>query len=82
MATLGDRYILGSGRSDHDRLHVISEIHAIRSGDLRQFSITLLGIRIAVLILAISEYSGSFCSVCHVLAGCERMTGKREVIPR
>jgi len=34
MATLGDRYILGSGRSDHDRLHVISEIHDDRTHEL------------------------------------------------
>jgi SAM-dependent methyltransferase len=34
MPTLGDRYILGSGRSDHDRLHVISEIHDDRTHEL------------------------------------------------
>src|ERR1700745_3168 len=27
MSTLGDKYLLGAGRSDHDRLRVISEIH-------------------------------------------------------
>jgi 2-polyprenyl-3-methyl-5-hydroxy-6-metoxy-1,4-benzoquinol methylase len=27
MATLGDKYLLGSGRSDHERLRVISVIH-------------------------------------------------------
>ena len=31
MSTLGDKYILGSGRSDHDRLRVISEIHDDRT---------------------------------------------------
>jgi SAM-dependent methyltransferase len=34
MSTLGDKYILGSGRSDHDRLHVISEIHDERTREL------------------------------------------------
>jgi cyclopropane fatty-acyl-phospholipid synthase-like methyltransferase len=34
MPTLGDKYILGSGRSDHDRLHVISEIHDDRTHEL------------------------------------------------
>ena len=33
MSTIGDQYILGGGRSDHDRLHVISEIH---DGDTRE----------------------------------------------
>jgi cyclopropane fatty-acyl-phospholipid synthase-like methyltransferase len=33
MSTIGDQYILGVGRSDHDRLHVISEIH---DGDTRE----------------------------------------------
>ena len=27
MSTIGDRYVLGAGRSDHDRLKVISDIH-------------------------------------------------------
>jgi SAM-dependent methyltransferase len=27
MSTIGDRYVLGAGRTDHDRLKVISEIH-------------------------------------------------------
>jgi len=27
MSTIGDKYLLESGRSDHDRLHVISAIH-------------------------------------------------------
>lgn len=34
MSTLGDKYILGSGRSDHDRLRVISEIHDDRTRSL------------------------------------------------
>src|SRR5580658_5349078 len=34
MATIGDKYLLGSGRSDHDRLHVISEIHDGRTREL------------------------------------------------
>jgi hypothetical protein len=34
MSTLGDKYILGSGRNDHDRLHVISEIHDDRTHEL------------------------------------------------
>ena len=35
MSTIGDRYILtGSGRSDHDRLRVISEIHDGRTSEL------------------------------------------------
>jgi hypothetical protein len=35
MATIGDKYILtGSGRSDHDRLRVISEIHDGRTREL------------------------------------------------
>jgi len=34
MSTLGDKYILGSGRTDHDRLHVISEIHDDRTREL------------------------------------------------
>jgi SAM-dependent methyltransferase len=34
MTTIGDRYLLGSGRSDHDRLRVISEIHDGRTREL------------------------------------------------
>src|SRR3982750_550775 len=34
METIGDRYLLGSGRSDHDRLRVISEIHDSRTREL------------------------------------------------
>jgi 2-polyprenyl-3-methyl-5-hydroxy-6-metoxy-1,4-benzoquinol methylase len=34
MSTLGDKYILGSGRTDHDRLHVISEIHDDQTHEL------------------------------------------------
>ena len=34
MATIGDRYLLGSGRSDHDRLKVISDIHDGRTREL------------------------------------------------
>ena len=34
MGTIGDKYLLGSGRSDHDRLRVISEIHDGRTRDL------------------------------------------------
>jgi SAM-dependent methyltransferase len=34
MSTIGDRYVLGSGRSDHDRLRVISEIHDGRTREL------------------------------------------------
>jgi len=34
MSTLGDRYVLGSGRGDHDRLRVISEIHDGRTREL------------------------------------------------
>src|SRR5215203_334352 len=35
MSTIGDKYILtGSGRSDHDRLRVISEIHDGRTREL------------------------------------------------
>jgi len=34
MSTIGDKYLLGSGRSDHDRLRVISEIHDGRTREL------------------------------------------------
>jgi 2-polyprenyl-3-methyl-5-hydroxy-6-metoxy-1,4-benzoquinol methylase len=34
MSTLGDKYLLGSGRSDHDRLRVISAIHDGRTREL------------------------------------------------
>src|SRR4051812_16845926 len=34
MSTIGDKYLLGSGRTDHDRLRVISEIHDGRTRDL------------------------------------------------
>jgi 2-polyprenyl-3-methyl-5-hydroxy-6-metoxy-1,4-benzoquinol methylase len=34
MATLGDKYLLGSGRSDHERLRVISAIHDGRTREL------------------------------------------------
>ena len=35
MSTIGDKYILtGSGRSDHDRLRIISEIHDDRTREL------------------------------------------------
>lgn len=34
MSTIGDRYVLGDGRSDHDRLRVISEIHDDRTREL------------------------------------------------
>ena len=34
MSTIGDRYVLGDGRSDHDRLRVISEIHDGRTREL------------------------------------------------
>jgi 2-polyprenyl-3-methyl-5-hydroxy-6-metoxy-1,4-benzoquinol methylase len=34
MSTLGDKYLLGSGTSDHDRLRVISVIHDGRTRDL------------------------------------------------
>ena len=40
MSTLGDKYILGSGRSDHDRLHVISEIHDDRTRELLMRDVT------------------------------------------
>ena len=36
MSTIGDQYVLGSGRSDHDRLRVISEIHDDRNRELLQ----------------------------------------------
>src|SRR5277367_3511100 len=36
MPTIGDRYLLGSGRSDHDRLRVISAIHDDRTRELLQ----------------------------------------------
>ena len=34
MATIGDRYLLGTGRSDHDRLKVSSDIHDLRTREL------------------------------------------------
>jgi 2-polyprenyl-3-methyl-5-hydroxy-6-metoxy-1,4-benzoquinol methylase len=34
MSTIGDKYLLGAGRSDHDRLRVISEIHDRRTREL------------------------------------------------
>src|SRR5499427_3091655 len=34
MSTIGDKYLLGSGRSDHDRLRVLSEIHDGRTREL------------------------------------------------
>jgi len=34
MSSIGDRYVLGTGRSDHDRLRVISEIHDGRTREL------------------------------------------------
>jgi len=34
MLTIGDKYLLGSGRSDHDRLRVISAIHDSRTREL------------------------------------------------
>ena len=34
MSTIGDQYVLGAGRSDHDRLRVISEIHDGRTREL------------------------------------------------
>ena len=34
MSTIGDRYVLGAGRSDHDRLKVISDIHDLRTREL------------------------------------------------
>src|SRR5271170_5804860 len=34
MATIGDKYLLGSGRNDHDRLRVISAIHDDRTREL------------------------------------------------
>lgn len=34
MSTIGDKYVLGTGRSDHDRLRVISEIHDGRTREL------------------------------------------------
>jgi len=34
LSTVGDRYLLGDGRSDHDRLRVISEIHDDRTREL------------------------------------------------
>jgi 2-polyprenyl-3-methyl-5-hydroxy-6-metoxy-1,4-benzoquinol methylase len=34
MSTIGDKYLLGSGRSDHERLRVISEIHDGRTREL------------------------------------------------
>ena len=33
-STIGDKYVLGTGRSDHDRLKVISDIHDGRTRDL------------------------------------------------
>jgi SAM-dependent methyltransferase len=34
MSSIGDKYLLGSGRSDHDRLRVISAIHDGRTREL------------------------------------------------
>jgi len=34
MSTIGDKYLLGAGRSDHHRLRVISEIHDGRTREL------------------------------------------------
>ena len=34
MSTIGDKYLLGSGRSDHERLRVISTIHDGRTRNL------------------------------------------------
>ena len=34
MSTIGDRYVLGAGRTDHDRLKVISDIHDDRTHEL------------------------------------------------
>lgn len=34
MSTIGDKYLLGAGRSDHDRLRVISVIHDDRTHEL------------------------------------------------
>src|SRR5215469_4904532 len=34
MSTIGDKYLLGSGRSDHERLRVISAIHDDRTREL------------------------------------------------
>jgi 2-polyprenyl-3-methyl-5-hydroxy-6-metoxy-1,4-benzoquinol methylase len=34
MSTIGDKYLLGSWRSDHDRLRVISAIHDGRTREL------------------------------------------------
>lgn len=34
MSTIGDKYLLGSGRGDHDRLRVISVIHDSRTREL------------------------------------------------
>jgi predicted O-methyltransferase YrrM len=34
MSTIGDKYLLGAGRSDHERLRVISEIHDGRTREL------------------------------------------------
>src|SRR6516165_11855097 len=34
MSTIGDTYLYGSGRSDHHRLRVISEIHDSRTREL------------------------------------------------
>src|SRR3977135_156159 len=36
MSTIGDKYLLGAGRSDHDRLRVISAIHDGRTRELLQ----------------------------------------------
>jgi len=34
MSTIGDKYVLGAGRTDHDRLRVISQIHDGRTREL------------------------------------------------
>jgi 2-polyprenyl-3-methyl-5-hydroxy-6-metoxy-1,4-benzoquinol methylase len=47
MSTIGDKYLLGSGRSDHDRLHVISAIHDGRTRELLRKAGFVLGHRFA-----------------------------------
>jgi ubiquinone/menaquinone biosynthesis C-methylase UbiE len=34
MSSIGDKYLLVSGRSDHERLRVISAIHDVRAREL------------------------------------------------
>ena len=43
MPTIGDRYVLGAGRSDHDRLKVISDIHDLRTRELLAESWAIAG---------------------------------------